>query len=77
MFELEGLGFEGGGGRLDWVPGPSVLVFLFFVCVVCAVRVDRCCAFFFLTCQGGETSDLLLPLEIHEEQYVGDWQSRQ
>lgn len=69
MFELEGLGFEGGGGRLVRVPGPSVLVFLFFVCVVCAVCVWAGVAFsFFLTCQGGETSDLLLPLEIHEEQ---------
>ena len=69
MFELEGLGFEGGGGRLDRVPGPSVLLFSFSLCAWCAQCVWAGVALsFFLTCQGGETSDLLLPLEIHEEQ---------
>lgn len=83
MFELEGLGFVGGGGWLDSMPEPLVLFFLIFcVCVYVCVSVRECvCVYMcvcgvhsacgqissfpsFLTDQGGETSDLLLPLEF-------------
>lgn len=65
MLELEGLGFMGGGGETG-IDARAVGTLVFSICYVCVVCVNRCCAFLpsFLTDQGGETSDLLLPLEF-------------
>lgn len=45
MFELEGLGFVGGGGWLDSMPEPLVLFFFIFcvcMCVYVCVSVREC-----------------------------------